>query len=118
MLSGYTEELRLQEKTLLKDFNQRERQEEVYWNQKSRIKWLQEGECNTSFFHKETIQHRQGNKMDRLKKEDGSIVESQEDLETTLNSYFAKLLQEPKRDIEGSSKRGVKSHSQNHHGGS
>ena len=92
MLSGYTEELRLQEKTLLRDFNLRERQEEFFWSQKSRIKWLQEGEHNTIFFHKETIQHRHGNRMDRLKKEDGSIVESQEYLENTLYSHFANLL--------------------------
>ena len=38
--------------------------------------------------------------MDRLKKEDGSIVETQEDLENTLNHYFANLLQEPDRDRE------------------
>ena len=44
MLSGYTKELRLQEKTLLKEFNQRKRQEEVYRNQMSRINWLQDGE--------------------------------------------------------------------------
>ena len=92
MINGYTKELKLQEKTLLQDFNQREKQEEVYWNQKSRIKWLQEGERNTIFLHKAAIQHRQGNMMDRLKKEDGSIAESQEELETTLNSYFANLL--------------------------
>ena len=92
MNNGYTEELRLQEKTLLQEFNQRERQEEVFWSQKSRIKWIQEGERDTSFFHKATIQHRQGNRMDRLKKEDGSIAETQEDLEITLNSYFANLL--------------------------
>ena len=100
MINGYTKDLRLQENTLLQDFNQREQQEEVYWNQKSRIKWLQEGEQNTIFFHKATIQHRRGNRMDRLKKEDRSIAESQEDLDTTLNSYFSKLLQEPERDRE------------------
>ena len=92
MINSYTEELRLQEETLMQDFNQREKQEEFYWNQKSRIKWLQEGERNTSFFHKAAIQHRQGNRMDRLKREDGSIAKTQEELETTLNSYFAKLL--------------------------
>ena len=92
MMNGHIEELRLQEKALLQDFNHREQQEEVYWNQKSRIKWIQERERNTSFFHKASIQHRKGNRMDRLNKEDGSIDESQEDLETTLNSYFSKLL--------------------------
>ena len=47
--------------------------------------------------------------MDRLKKEDGSIAEYQEELETTLNSYFAKLLQEPERDRE-EAQREVLSH--------
>ena len=47
--------------------------------------------------------------MDRLKKEDGSIAESQEELETTLNSYFSKILQEPKRDNE-EAQREVLSH--------
>ena len=84
----------------MQEFNQRERQEEVYWSQKSCIKWLQEGERNTSFFYKATIQHRQGNRLDKLKKEDGSIAETQEDLENTLNHYFANLLQEPDRDRE------------------
>ena len=47
--------------------------------------------------------------MDRLKKEDGSIAESQEELETTLNSYFAKLLQKPDKDRE-EAQREVLSH--------
>ena len=34
--------------------------------------------------------------------EDGNIVETQEELETTLNSYFSKILQEPDKDKEES----------------
>ena len=40
--------------------------------------------------------------MDRLKREDGSIVETQEELETTLNSYFSKILEELDKDREES----------------
>ena len=47
--------------------------------------------------------------MDRMKKEDESIAESQEDLENTLNSYFSKLLQELERDRE-EAQREVLSH--------
>ena len=47
--------------------------------------------------------------MDRLKMEDGSIDETQEELETTLNSCFAKLLQEPDKDRE-EAQREVLSH--------
>ena len=47
--------------------------------------------------------------MDRLKREDGNIAETQEEIETTLNSYFSKLLQEPNKDRE-ESQRQVLSH--------
>ena len=47
--------------------------------------------------------------MDILKREDGSIVETQEELETTLNSYFSKILQEPNKDRE-EAQREVLSH--------
>ena len=47
--------------------------------------------------------------MDRLKKEDRSIVKFQEDLENTLNSYISKLLQESEKDRE-EAQREVLSH--------
>ena len=90
----------IQEKSLLQEFIQWEQQEEVYWNQKARVKWLQEGEHNTSFFHKEAIQHWHGNQLDRLKMEDRNIAKTQEELETTFNSYFDNLMKEPEEDRE------------------
>ena len=100
MSMGFSEELRIQEKWLLQKFSWREQQKEVYWNQKSRVKWLQEGERNTSFFHKAAIQHHQGNRMEILKIEEGGIAKTQEELEGTLNSYFANLMKEPEGDKE------------------
>ena len=52
--------------------------------------------------HKVAIQNRQGNRLDRLKMEDGIIAETKEELETTLNPYFPNLMQEPEEDREES----------------
>ena len=94
MQNGFLEEIRAQEKLLIQKFILREQQEEVFLKQKSRFKCLQEGECNTRFFHKEAIQHRHDDFLVRMKKEDGSIFETQEDMEHTLNSFFSNLLED------------------------
>ena len=51
--NAFTMDIREQERTLIQEFSQREHQEEISWNHKSRVKWLQEGEINTSLFHKQ-----------------------------------------------------------------
>ena len=55
MQSGFSDEIRAQEKLLIQEFSLREKHEEVFLNQKSRVKWLQEGERNTIFFYKASI---------------------------------------------------------------
>lgn len=44
ILEGRTEEHARQEQILLTQLDERGRQEELLWRQKSRIKWLKEGE--------------------------------------------------------------------------
>ena len=95
---GPSTELKDQEWTLLQELNLKVKQEEVLFEQKSRNHWLRDGDRNTKFFHKATIQHRQCNRIVRLKKEDGSVVEKQKEIEETLNSYYADLLEEPNVD--------------------
>ncbi|KAL6535724.1 hypothetical protein OROHE_012568 [Orobanche hederae] len=53
--AGPSQSLAQLEKKLLKEFNTILQQEERFWHQKSRIKWLQEGERNTKFFHQATL---------------------------------------------------------------
>ncbi|XP_015946638.1 uncharacterized protein LOC107471660 [Arachis duranensis] len=50
------------------------RQEEKYWGQRSRVKWLKFGDKNTSFFHASTIQRRDRNRIERLKDSAGVWV--------------------------------------------
>ncbi|XP_071905925.1 uncharacterized protein [Coffea arabica] len=48
------------------------RREEVFWSQKARIKWLQEGDKNTSFFHASVMSRRNRIGLMDLKEEVGS----------------------------------------------
>ncbi|CAL9001349.1 unnamed protein product, partial [Prunus brigantina] len=55
-------------------------QEEIYWHQRSRVNWLQHGDRNTSFFHKQATSRRKKNALvgildenDRCQRESAQI---------------------------------------------
>lgn len=63
-------------------------QEEMYWGQRARVKWLHEGDRNTNFFHATAIQRRGRNRIQRIKDSNGSWVEGKEDtFKAILNHY-------------------------------
>jgi len=76
MVSGPLDVLCAKEAELLNAIMLKDRQEELLWKHKSRNRWLKEGGRNMKFFHQATIQHRNQNRIRRLKKTDGSIVET------------------------------------------
>ena len=88
MDQGYNQETKLQERDLLHQLKKRCEQEEIYWSQKERVKWLKEGEKNTSFFHRSTIQHRMKNKISKFHAENGEILEEQEAISEELTRNF------------------------------
>ncbi|WOL14688.1 hypothetical protein Cni_G23469 [Canna indica] len=50
-------------------------EEETFWRQKSRIKWLKEGDKNLAFFHATTKIRRSYNTIHRMQNEDDNLVE-------------------------------------------
>ena len=56
---GYSPALLEEERLVESQLEEREKQEELLWWHKSRIKWLQEGEKNTKLFHNTVIPNRQ-----------------------------------------------------------
>ena len=89
----------LEEEIILEaKIQEQEKQEEILWWKKSRIKWLQEGEKNTKFFHHSVIQNRFQNKIYSLKTERGEKVELREDIEAILNYHFSDILSDPRRN--------------------
>jgi len=76
----------------------RKRQEEILWKQKSHIQWLKEGERNTKFFHRTTIQRRHANRIMHFVSNEGETLQSHADLESNLIDYFQDLLTKPISD--------------------
>jgi len=95
MQEEFSEELAKEEEDILNSIAQRETQEEIFWKEKSRNRWLQEGERNTKFFHRATIQHRNQNRILSLKNDEGRVLEDHKEIEGELCTYFQEVLSEP-----------------------
>ena len=74
--------------------------EEVFWKQKSRERWLEEGDRNTKYFHNSTLFNRARNTIKRIRSMDGSVKDTPSEIADTLVSHFQLLL----NNLEGSNK--------------
>jgi len=95
---GRSEELAKQEQVIEDQLLNRAQQEEILWRQKSRIRWLKDGEKNTKFFHKTTVQRRMHNLISHIQNDQGERIEMHEGIEENFLRYFKKVHQEPSTD--------------------
>eukprot|EP00253_Pinus_taeda_P028234 PITA_28234 len=91
---GHSETTLQQESSILSQLEIRRKQEEIYWRQKSRVRWLKEGERNTKFFHRTTIQRRMHNNIPFIQNRSGAKVEAHEEIEKELLNHFKQILTE------------------------
>ena len=61
--------------------------DERLWMQKSRVKWLQEGDKNTKFFHLMASTRRRMNSIENVSI-DGMVYEKPEDISEAIASHF------------------------------
>ncbi|XP_073046081.1 uncharacterized protein [Primulina eburnea] len=66
-------------------------QEEVHWNQRARVNWLQNGDRNTKFFHTTASQRKRTNCIKCLLSDNGEWCTSIQDLANISKDYFEKL---------------------------
>ena len=95
ILEGRSKEQKHQEQTLWNKIEACKQQEEILWRQKSRIRWLKEGEKNTKFFHRAAIQRRMHNNIAFINNKQGERLEAHEDMEKESKAYFQEILREP-----------------------
>lgn len=104
MHNGSLQEALFEKETMIKDeaevlqaLEQREKQEEISWKQKSHIQWLKGGN-NISFFHKSMFQHCHHNRIASLKGVDGRRQESHQEISPELNQFFQNIMAKPQID--------------------
>ncbi|XP_071926239.1 uncharacterized protein [Coffea arabica] len=64
------------------------KREELFWSQKIRVKWLKEGDRNTSFFYASVVGRRKQNRISRLQKRSGEWRENEEESRKEIIDYF------------------------------
>ncbi|XP_019091097.1 PREDICTED: uncharacterized protein LOC109128707 [Camelina sativa] len=79
------------ETELMKEFDVVLEQEELFWFQKSREKWINMGDRNSRFFHTSTIIRRRRNHIDSLKDDEGKWISDPQVLEKLAIEFFTRL---------------------------
>lgn len=65
--------------------------QEIYWKQRAKQFWLQEGDQNTRFFHNFTSGRKKNNQIRRLKNKNGEWRDSEQDVQEITTNYFFEL---------------------------
>ncbi|XP_071902364.1 uncharacterized protein [Coffea arabica] len=67
------------------------KREEIFWSQKARVKWLTEGDKNTSFFHASVMSRRRQNRISVLQRKTGEWCRTEEEICEEVVDYFQQL---------------------------
>ncbi|MCH79377.1 putative non-LTR retroelement reverse transcriptase [Trifolium medium] len=79
------------EKQLQKELNIILKKEELMWFQRSRAKWLTDGDRNTRYYHLKTASRRRKNNILMLRNEQGEWIEDRAQLHGLVTNYYKKL---------------------------
>lgn len=64
------------------------RDEELYWEQRSKIQWLKDGDKNTKFFHVYTVQKRKKKCIKTLLSEKGQICRIDGEIQKKIEGFL------------------------------
>jgi hypothetical protein len=72
--------------------------EEVMWFQRSRTKWLVDGDRNTRYYHLKTTNRRRRNNIVMLRNTEGVWVDDPRTLQVMVNKFYQDLFEKPDAD--------------------
>jgi hypothetical protein len=71
--------------------------EELMWLQRSRVTWLREGDKNTSFFHRKASNRSRKNKIKKLKLDDDSFAENNEEMKEVVTDFLRNCIRKTQK---------------------
>lgn len=92
IIKGMNNKTYLQEKKYLLKQEEILAKEEVFWKQKSREKWLAEGDHNTKYFHTSALQHKATNNISKIKDIQGNSIDNPIEIIGIFVDYFKDIL--------------------------
>ncbi|CAL9237368.1 unnamed protein product [Arabidopsis halleri] len=92
LLSSPTDSLFREEFVARKNWNFFANAQESFYKQKSRIRWMKDGDACTSFFFKSVIANQGRNCIKMLRSEDEERIENVDQIKDMLISYYQNLL--------------------------
>lgn len=91
LINGSTERLSRLKQDLWTEYNSLLDQEEAYWFQQARSKWLRLGDHNTRYFHQKTLVRRRTNKIEALLNNEGEWVYEDHNILNAIVTNFNAL---------------------------
>ena len=88
-----TEEESVKKASLLMEYKEHLKNEEIAWRQGSKALWLKKGDRNTSFFHKTANAHKRSNNINQLVIHEETIVEPQR-IKAEIIDFYKELYTE------------------------
>jgi hypothetical protein len=74
--------------------------EDVFWRQRAKTHWLQDGDLNTKFFHAAATSRRKTNRILSLVDEAGHRVTEAPDICNVARDYFTNIFQKQNSTLE------------------
>lgn len=78
--NAHTEEIRTEFRLAQAQLLLALKNEEDYWQQKARVKWLKEGDGNTRFLHASIQERRNRLRINRIKNAEGAWIEDEDQI--------------------------------------
>ncbi|KAI0488474.1 hypothetical protein KFK09_028307 [Dendrobium nobile] len=87
-------------RSMVAEFNTNLARIATWWRQRSKCQWIEEGEKNTSYYHKYASAKKKSNQILQIATEDGSLVSNQEDIHGIMENENLKNILDAEFTLE------------------